>query len=311
MNAANFCFKGGSMSWGILIRWRPVTLLVLVLAIALVGSASIAVAAPANGQTVLSGPPAPTKATPAMVAAGDPSGPYYSVQPIKLSDGLQTVYLPLVLKNYQPPDGWTPIVSTDFEGAWPGAWIVSDESNTDGGEYYWGKRDCRAYAGSYSGWSVGGGAQGSGLGCGANYPNNVASWMVYGPFSLSNTTAADLRFKLWLNSEPDSDGVCRFASIDGYDFWGTCSAGNTTGWVDKTLDLANVYTLGNLLGQSNVWVAIYFDSNTANTYAEGGYVDNIVLRKCLAGETCRVAVSGMSPGDGQVVESAAHVVIPK
>ena len=135
--------------------------------------------------------------------------------------------------------------------------------------------------------------------------------MVYGPFSLSNTTAADLRFKLWLNSQLDYDGVCRFASIDGNDFWGTCTSGNSTGWVDKTLDLANVYTLGNLLGQSNVWVAIYFTSSASTTYAEGGYVDNIVLRKCPAGGTCPAAVSGMSPGDGQVVESAAHVVIPK
>ena len=147
--------------------------------------------------------------------------------------------------------------------------------------------------------------------CGANYPNNVGSWMAYGPFSLSNTTAADLRFKLWLNSEPGSDGVCRFASIDASDFWGTCTSGYATGWVDQALDLANVYTLGNLLGQSNVWVAIYFASNATNAYAEGGYVDNIVLRKCMAGETCRMTVSSMSPGDGQVGESAAHVVIPK
>ena len=151
------------MSWGILIRRRPVTLLIVVLAIALVGSAPIAVAAPANGQTVPSGPPAPTKAAPAMVAAGSPSNPYFSPQPIKPSDGAQKVYLPLVLNGYQPPDGWTTIVSTDFEGAWPGAWIVSDESSTDGEEYYWGQRNCRAYAGSYSGWGVGGGAQGSGL----------------------------------------------------------------------------------------------------------------------------------------------------
>jgi hypothetical protein len=210
-----------------------------------------------------------------------------------------------------PASSWTTIVSTDFEGAWPGAWVVSDNSSADGGQYYWGKRNCRAYAGSYSGWGVGGGAQGSGRGCGASYPNNASSWMMYGPFSLSNTAAADLRFKLWLKSELDHDGVCRFASIDGDNFWGTCTSGDTTGWVDKILDLANVYTLGNLLGQPQVWVALRFSSDGSNTYAEGGYVDNIVLRKCPMGGACPATVSEMSPNHSQVVESSAHVVIPK
>jgi hypothetical protein len=210
-----------------------------------------------------------------------------------------------------PASSWTTVVSTDFEGSWPGAWAVLDNSSTDGGQYYWGKRNCRAYAGSYSGWGIGGGAQGSGKGCGASYPNNVSSWMIYGPFSLSNTAAADLSFKLWLKSELDHDGVCRFASIDGDNFWGTCTSGDTTGWVDKILDLANVYTLGNLLGQPQVWVALRFSSDGSNTYAEGGYVDNIVLRKCPTGGACPATVSEMSPSRNQVVESSAHVVIPK
>ena len=72
----------------ILIRLRPVTLLVVVLAVAL-GSAPIASAAQANRQTAPSDLPAPIKATPAMVAAGDPPNPYYSVQTITLSDGAQ------------------------------------------------------------------------------------------------------------------------------------------------------------------------------------------------------------------------------
>ena len=95
------------------------------------------------------------------------------------------VYLPLVLNGYPPTVGWTTMVSTDFEGTWPSPWVVSDNDGATNGEYYWGKRNCRAYAGSYSGWGVGAGAQGSGLGCGSNYPDNAVSWMRYGPFSLS------------------------------------------------------------------------------------------------------------------------------
>ncbi len=34
------------------------------------------------------------------------------------------------------------------------------------------------------------------------------------------------------------------------------------------------------LGQANVWVALVFSSNSATNMPEGGYVDNVVLRKC-------------------------------
>ena len=61
--------------------------------------------------------------------------------------------------------GWVTIMSEDFEGAFPGSWNVYD-GNPEGGEYYWEKRICLPYQGSYSGWGVGGGAQGSGLSCG-------------------------------------------------------------------------------------------------------------------------------------------------
>ena len=209
------------------------------------------------------------------------------------------------------PAGWTTIVSTDFEGTWPGPWVVYDDDGSTSGEYYWGKRNCRAYAGSFSGWGVGAGAQGSGLGCGANYPNSAVSWMRYGPFSLSSTTAADLKFKLWLNSETTYDRVCRFASIDGVNYWGTCTSGNTSGWTDKVLDLSNVYTLGNLLGQPSVWIALVFYSDSSTNYAEGGYVDNIVLRKCPSGGTCPAGLLQTIPGDSQVIESPEHVVVPR
>ena len=210
-----------------------------------------------------------------------------------------------------PSAGWTTIVSTDFEGTWPGPWVVDDNDGAMGGEYYWGKRNCRAYSGSSSGWGVGAGAQGSGLGCGANYPDNADSWMTYGPFSLANTTAADLRFKLWTSSEDDYDGVCRFASIDGTNYWGNCISGDTGGWIDSILNLSNVYTLGNLLGQPNVWIGIVFYSDSSTTFAEGGYVDDIVLRKCPSGATCPAGLLQTISDDNQMSESSEHMVLPR
>ncbi len=48
------------------------------------------------------------------------------------------------------------------------------------------------------------------------------------------------------------------------------------------LDLSAVPTVGNLLGQTQVWIAFEFYSDDINAVAEGAYVDNVVLRKCEA-----------------------------
>jgi C1A family cysteine protease len=177
----------------------------------------------------------------------------------------------------QPSGGWTTIKSENFEGAFPNQWEVKDNAATNG-RYYWGKRNCRPYAGSYSGWAVGGG-DGAGRACGTNYPTYVFGWMIYGPFSLADASDAELNFQLWLNSDKDIDGVFWGASIDGDNFYGTVMRGNSSGWMARSLDLTTVPTLGDLTGESNVWIAFVFISNESITRSEGGYVDNIVLRK--------------------------------
>lgn len=207
------------------------------------------------------------------------------------------------------PSGWTTIVSEDFEGTFPGTtWRVFDNDGTTNGEYYWAKKNCKSYAGSYSGWAVGGGANGAALSCGANYPNNVSSWMVYGPFSLADATAADLKFKLWLNSESGFDAVIATASINGANFYGVPISGTTSGgWVDGLLNLGNVPTLGNLEGQSNVWVALIFLSDGSINYPEGAYVDNIVLRKCTSASCPGASSAALSANNGQGVEFTTQV----
>lgn len=196
-----------------------------------------------------------------------------------------------------PPAGWQTIASQDFEGAFPGEWIVSDNDGATGGEYYWEARTCRPYAGSYSGWGVGGGAQGAALACGSDYPHNAYSWIVYGPFDLEDAIAGELAFKLWLYTELDNDYVFQGASVNGDNFHGYAISGNTQGWVDKRLDLANVPELGNLLGRSQVWVAVIFSSNSSVSYAAGGYVDDVVVRECLRGPCPSVSTGSPSARD--------------
>ena len=201
-----------------------------------------------------------------------------------------------------PASGWTTIVGADFEGDWPGPWRVYDSDGLTDGEYTWGKRNCRVYEGNYSGWSVGGGTNGAGLACGSNYPDNARAAMDYGPFSLVGATAAELGFKTWLNTEEYFfDYVGAFASINGTDFYGTIWSGNSERWIDAILDLSDVYTLGNLLGQSNVWIRLRFRSDDSVTYSEGAYVDNVVLRKCTTG-ACSVSTAVPLPAGSRVIE---------
>ena len=212
------------------------------------------------------------------------------------------VYLPVILSNYPPAPptatptltrtptrtatpgaaGWVTIMSENFEGSFPAGWAVSDHGSS-GGQYTWGKRACRPLTGGFSGWAFGGGANGSVLACGSNYRSDVEALMVYGPFSLAGATDAELRFNYWLNSESSFDEFWVTASIDGNDFYGGYASGNSGGWRSAVFDLTNVYTLGNLAGRAQVWIAFIFTSDGSITYPEGAYLDDIVLEKYMGG----------------------------
>ncbi|MBC8262651.1 MAG: protease inhibitor I42 family protein, partial [Anaerolineales bacterium] len=198
---------------------------------------------------------------------------------------------------------WTNIVAEDFEGSFPGAWSVFD--NAGGyGEYYWGKRDCRPHAGSYSGWGVGAGADGTSLSCSDNYTNSVKSWMIYGPFDLTSASDAELLFSYWNFSESDYDYLFWGVSINGSNFYGTSTSGDSGGWNDVNYDLTNVYYLGNLTGQPEVWVAFVFTSDYTVTEAEGAYVDDIVLRKVPGQPITPTTTPTPTPGTPGVLPSA-------
>ena len=168
------------------------------------------------------------------------------------------------------------VMSEDFEGAWPAAgWEVLDDGSSDGGEYLWSKRDCHPRMGNFAGWSVGGGAQGSALTCSGNYPNNVRSWALYGPFDLSGATTASLSFHFWGRTEAGQgcpyDLLFVGSSTDGTDFQGSGYCGN---WTDGYHQ--RVFDLGDRLGHSQVWVGFGLISDGSITY-NGITIDNVTL----------------------------------
>jgi len=182
-----------------------------------------------------------------------------------------------------PQGGWQTVVSTDFEGSFPGPWQVFDNGQY-AGDYFWAKRDCRAFAGSYSGWAVGAGLQGGNLACGSYYPDDAESWMIFGPFSLEGASYAEMTLKLWLDVEYEYDYGYWGASLDGNQFYGVWATGNSGGWYDVVFDLTDVPTLGDLRGEPNVWIALVLATDESVSHPEGFYVDNILARRYVGAE---------------------------
>ncbi len=182
-------------------------------------------------------------------------------------------------------DGWTALMSEGFEGAFPNSsWRVFDGNGTTSGEYYWDDDDYMRRSGSWSAWAANGGANALDPQV-YNYPNNMQSWMVFGPFDLSNAADAELLFYYWNRSEANYDYFGWYASANGTNFYGTRVSGDSLGWKYVNFDLTAVPGLGNLKGDSSVWIAFIFTSDGSITN-KGPFVDDIVLQKLVNTVSC-------------------------
>jgi hypothetical protein len=209
----------------------------------------------------------------------------------------------------EPAGAWVSIFSEDFEGAFPGEWEILD--NTEGpGVYHWGARDCRSHSGSHSGWAVGGGAQGRVLPCYSDYPSNVDSWMIYGPFSLADALQAEIDLAVWLNTEVVFDGFGIYASVDDEWYYEVGWAnGDWEMWLNLSYSLSEVPELGSLLGEPQVWVALVFEADDSIVFSEGCYVDDIALLKCISGPCTGGGTSAASSGaNGTALASTTNEV---
>ncbi len=169
----------------------------------------------------------------------------------------------------------------DFEGAWPAVgWQLSDESGADGGEFLWGKRDCHPHTGSYAGWSVGGGAQGSLLSCSANYPDNANTWAIYGPFDLRSATSAVLTFHVYGRTAGAEgcpwDYLFVGSSVNGAEFAGGRYCGDWTSGADGAGYHRGTLNLAGRLGEAQVWIGFRFYSNGSVTDL-GFTIDDVAL----------------------------------
>jgi hypothetical protein len=186
-----------------------------------------------------------------------------------------------IIPKQKKTAGWQTIKYESFEGAFPNDWVVYASSGY--ADAYWDDTSFKSAADSWSCFCADAGSAGTGWG--GQYVNDMYAWMTYGPFDLSDAYAAEVFFYHWTKTEPNYDKFHYVASKNGINYYGSYFTGNCTddpgnisGWLTKTFDLTSVYSIGDLTGESQVWLAFVFSSD-ASVISDGTYLDEITIRK--------------------------------
>ena len=162
---------------------------------------------------------------------------------------------------------WATIFSDGFEGAFPGSWLVGNNSGITTSK--WGNNNAMAATGSWSAFCADNGNNSR-----TTYDNNLNTYMQRQNISLSGYSDAKIAFKLWLNSEDGYDLVqVNIRSQSGV--WSNLfiRTGNYSSWSTITLDLTP-YT-----GQSNLIISFDFvsDQNVVPSGTAGAWIDDVIL----------------------------------
>ena len=164
------------------------------------------------------------------------------------------------------------ILEDNFENAFPeNNWQVLHTSK--GGA--WGKNGSSAISGSFCVW------------CGTNpfygatnasikYPESTLTWLVSGPYDLTQVEDVKLNFYSSVKTQVDTDIFFWGASVNAKDFYGIGASGDSQGWQFVNFILNEIPVLGNLNGFPQVWIAFMFASN-GSVSDEGVFIDKVNL----------------------------------
>lgn len=167
-----------------------------------------------------------------------------------------------------------PLLSENFEAPLSPDWQIFDWFFGIFGGYHWGVRTDPENGMNHCAWCAAGPDSMPPL---QQYPENCASWMVYGPVDLSGANWAKLHFSAWLDTEVGQDFLLWAVSLDNISFFGEGLSGNSNGWISLDFDLTSVDSLGDVTGESQVWFAFIFYSNTSVS-GDGAYIDDVELQ---------------------------------
>src|SRR5580765_1207855 len=198
----------------------------------------------------------------------------------KLQQGESNKNTPTITAPASNAAAWETILSENFDvNNFPySPWREFDNNGSTGGELYWDDQNCVSNSPNWSLWAADEGANHLNA-CSDNYANDMDSWVVYGPFSLANSTDGSLEFHYNNVSELNFDYFKWMASVDGTNFSGFKISGNSNGWQNESLDFKNVPTLGNITGRSQVWIAFAFTTDSSAVSGKGAFVDDVTIKR--------------------------------
>jgi hypothetical protein len=262
-------------------------------------------AAPAGQGRELAAPARP-------VSQPEPPAPDQPVHP-GWEPAILTLDAPLPEPETPPPplgqvvNEWTTILDEDFSGAFPPAgWSMVDGNGPTGGDVRWDRESYLAHSASYSAWAAGGGANGRDPAL-SGYPNQVLSYLIYGPFSMAGASSATLSFSYW-NQTETGDILYAQVSTDGKSWsgWANTTA-NTNGWRDVSFDLSAQSGL-NIANQPAVRIAFIFYSDNQNVTPaiaeKGPFIDDVLLEKNFGPDLTFITPNDpATPWDGPIIAS--------
>lgn len=176
----------------------------------------------------------------------------------------------------------------DFPNA---LWDSFDNDGPENGDYRWDDVSdtfqgphCPPRSGDWSMWPADEGTNGlDPCSAGDDYPNNARSWLVHGPFNLEGASEAWVDFYFRNVSETNYDTIAWLASKDGINFEGFGTSGTyIDGPSNNGYNLRRFYlsyvgpTVGDLRGETSVWLAFIFQSDNTVT-AQGPFIDDVSI----------------------------------
>ncbi len=155
-------------------------------------------------------------------------------------------------------------------------WVTFDTSyGTTPQNYVWAGTTFTngvSITGTQSLWAIGGGAIGSTLDpISDTYPANIDSWLVYGPFDLSEAQDVGLTFDLLVAGQSGTATFSVAYSTNGTSFTGQKQSFPLADWFNYSY-----LGLSQALGQEQVWLGFNFATTGAGN-GPGAFLDNFVL----------------------------------
>jgi hypothetical protein len=208
--------------------------------------------------------------------------------------------------------GWTTIMTEDFEGAWPSAgWITaSNYILSNGAEITWKPWAYHPAGGMKSCYCQGTVVDPSSQKTySANPGTPIQSVMRYGPFSLAEASDAQMIFKVSYQLAV-GDKIMWGASSDpeNVQLTGYFNKSNWGNYETITYDLKTVQNTGNLCGQPEVYIWFYYEADAIQSDNKGAFIDDISLQSSQAsGPNMSLDLAAWSAPSAGGASSAVHV----